>query len=759
MSQSVDVRIGTQLAGFRIEALIGRGGMGVVYRAEQLRYGRKVALKILAPELSADDSFRERFEQEWRTAARIEHPNIVPIYEADESDGVLYIAMRYVEGTDLGSLLATEGRLEPQQAFPVLEQVARALDAAHSNELVHRDVKPGNILIAAGSPLEEAHVYLTDFGIAKQARTRSGLTRTGFFVGTIDYAAPEQIEGKALDGAADIYALGCVLYHCLTGSLPYEKDSEVAMLYAHLLEPPPHLSVSRPDLPPELDEVIETALAKARDDRYPTARAMIAAARAAVRLEPGTGVVVPTAGTPTMVDDAVIAVAAGTVLVPDGETSVPTASAAPETVLVPPASEVDEEEVVEAGPSGPAPATTVAPEPPAETGEEVLATVVSAEALVDEQASTRVEDTSVPAEEVSEDSEPQPSEPTLDDDEDEDVAVTVIEPAGATVLQEAEEVAAAGTVVAAGAAAVDQVSSGGAVAPPAEADDAALPADDGGPREPAGPGRPPAAQPSRRRLVIALGGAAALIAAGVIVAVLVLGGGGGTKKANGTTAPATSAPTSSSTTRPATTSGGPTTATTTNPTTTSPVTTNPQATFTAAEQRLYGEVPSSIRPCTAQSGSSANVVAKLSCGSGGPVEATYARYRTLASLMAAYGGQASDVNAPSDAGTCGSLAKASVRYTNQSGKELGSLLCYRAGGRARVAWTDERKRILVLAHRTDSARLADLLGWWTALGAYKQVKPASPPPPVTTTQQTPPPSNNRPPSSGGGGTEHGGGQA
>jgi serine/threonine-protein kinase len=279
-----DPRIGTELAGFRIEALVGRGGMGVVYRAEQLRYGRKIALKVLAPELAADEGFRDRFEQEWQTAARLEHPNIVPVYEAGEADGVLYIAMRYVEGIDLNALLGREGRLDPARALGIVGQVGVALDAAHARGLVHRDVKPGNILLSSGSGLEGDHVYLTDFGVAKQTSTRSGLTKTGLFIGTVDYAAPEQIEGKPLDGRADVYALGCVLYQCLTGALPYEKESEVAMLYAHLMEPPPSLAAKRPDLPAALDDVIATALAKAPDDRYSTCRELVAAARTAAGL-------------------------------------------------------------------------------------------------------------------------------------------------------------------------------------------------------------------------------------------------------------------------------------------------------------------------------------------------------------------------------------------------------------------------------------------------------------------------------------------
>jgi serine/threonine-protein kinase len=307
---SVDPRIGTELAGFRIESVIGRGGMGVVYLAEQLRYGRKVALKVLAPELTADAMFRERFEQEWRTAARIEHPNIVPIYEAGEADGVLYIAMRYVQGIDLGALLATERQLDADRSLALLGQVAAALDAAHAQGLVHRDVKPANILIASGAGAEGDHAYLADFGVAKQAHTRSGLTQTGVFVGTVDYAAPEQIEGRSVDGRADVYALGCVLYQCLSGFRPFEKDSEVAMISAHLFEPPPSLHARRPDLPSELDAIVARSLAKSPDDRYGTCRELVAAAREAVGRRRAAATVVGTAAaaaaptaTPTRVDE------------------------------------------------------------------------------------------------------------------------------------------------------------------------------------------------------------------------------------------------------------------------------------------------------------------------------------------------------------------------------------------------------------------------------------------------------------------------
>ena len=277
MSTDPESRIGTELAGFRIESVIGRGGMGVVYGAEQLRYGRKVALKVLAPELSHDRQFRERFEQEWRTAARIEHPSIVPIYEAGEAEDGLYIAMRYIDGTDLRALLGRTGRLPVGRALDILAQVAEALDTVHTHGLVHRDVKPANILVASGEGYE--HAYLGDFGVAKQVRTESGLTQTGAFIGTVDYAAPEQLEGKAVDARADIYALGCVLYQCLTGLRPFEKGSDAATISAHLFEPPPSAHAKRPDLPPELDDVIARALAKPPADRFPSCRELVRAAR------------------------------------------------------------------------------------------------------------------------------------------------------------------------------------------------------------------------------------------------------------------------------------------------------------------------------------------------------------------------------------------------------------------------------------------------------------------------------------------------
>jgi predicted Ser/Thr protein kinase len=282
MSVSETTRIGSVLAGYRIESLLGRGGMSVVYLAEHVRLGRKVALKVLAAPLANDDSFRERFSRESQRAAELDHPNVIPIYDAGEveggdADGLLYIAMRYVAGSDLRSLLKQHRRLGLGRTLFILEQVAGALDAAHDRNLIHRDVKPANILIA--DPSE--HVYLTDFGIAKQT-TSPELTRTGVFVGTLDYAAPEQIEGLTLDARTDVYALGCVLYECLAGQPPFSREADVAVMHAHLSTPAPKLSEVRPDLTKELDRVITTAMAKPMDERYTRCPELIDAARDAV---------------------------------------------------------------------------------------------------------------------------------------------------------------------------------------------------------------------------------------------------------------------------------------------------------------------------------------------------------------------------------------------------------------------------------------------------------------------------------------------
>jgi predicted Ser/Thr protein kinase len=274
----LDQRIGTELGGYRIVEQLGRGGTSVVYRAEHVRLGRPAALKLLSPGLGEND-FGERFLRESRLAASLDHPAIVPVYDAGEDDGLLWIAMACVEGTDLKSLLAEEGPLPPRRALAILGQVAAALDAAHARGLVHRDVKPANILVGLGD-----RAFLSDFGVAKELSS-GGHTRTGSFVGTIEYCAPEQIEGSTVDARTDVYALGCVLYEALTGAPPFRRPSEVAVLNAHLREPPPKLDHG---LPPELGRVVQKALAKSPQERYESCGAFLAAARqaAAVRRRP-----------------------------------------------------------------------------------------------------------------------------------------------------------------------------------------------------------------------------------------------------------------------------------------------------------------------------------------------------------------------------------------------------------------------------------------------------------------------------------------
>jgi len=260
--------------------------MSVVYEAENVRLGNTIALKVLAPELSTDDAFRARFLKESRLAASLNHPNVIPIYDSGPCEDLLYIAMRYVAGSDLRTVLNAQERISPGQALLLIGQAGRALDAAHRLGLVHRDVKPANILIERGADDEPDHVYMADFGLTKHTLSRSGLTATGQFVGTIDYIAPEQIQDKSVDGRADIYSLGCVLYECLTGQVPFAKDLDAAVIWAHVEELPTPPSAIRPELGHGIDEVIMRALAKDPNDRYPTCREFLGAASAV--LEPGT---------------------------------------------------------------------------------------------------------------------------------------------------------------------------------------------------------------------------------------------------------------------------------------------------------------------------------------------------------------------------------------------------------------------------------------------------------------------------------------
>ncbi|WP_328498341.1 serine/threonine protein kinase [Streptomyces sp. NBC_00414] len=274
--------IGKQIAGYRIEREVGRGGMAVVYRAKDLRLDRTVALKLLAPELARNDTFRKRFTYESRVAAAIDHPHIVPVFEAGETDGVLYIAMRYVAGRDLRHLLDKEGPLAITVATRIAVQVASALDAAHDHGLVHRDVKPGNVLVAAGTDSDHPeHVYLTDFGLTKKSLSLTGFTTVGQFVGTLDYVAPEQISGRPVDGRCDVYSLACVVYETLAGGPPFQRDDDMALLWAHQYDVPPAVSGKRPDLAGAVDDVLAKALAKSPDDRYGSCLTFVAALRSA----------------------------------------------------------------------------------------------------------------------------------------------------------------------------------------------------------------------------------------------------------------------------------------------------------------------------------------------------------------------------------------------------------------------------------------------------------------------------------------------
>jgi len=270
-------QIGSEVARYRITGTLGQGGMGVVYEAVHALLGRKAALKTLLAELSGNQEFKERFIRESQVVAAIDHPNIIPIYDAGDAGGTAYIAMRYVPGVDLAGLIQRQGALPPGEALSILEQAGAALDAAHARGLVHRDIKPANILIEEGTD----RIYLTDFGIVKE-QGRAGATRAGYFLGTIDYAAPEQLEGKELTSAADLYAFGCVLFECLTGRRPFDGATDMAIARAHVLDPPPQVTSMRPDLPKAVDAVVDRALAKEPEARFESCRALVEAVRLAL---------------------------------------------------------------------------------------------------------------------------------------------------------------------------------------------------------------------------------------------------------------------------------------------------------------------------------------------------------------------------------------------------------------------------------------------------------------------------------------------
>jgi len=284
-----DFGVGSHIAGYRLDEQIGRGGMAVVYRAHDPRLDRRVALKILAPDLALDEEFRQRFIRESRAAAAVDHPNIIPIYEAGEADDVLFIAMRFVNGRDVQTLIHQQAPLPAARACDIVTQVASALDAAHAHGLIHRDVKPGNMLRDATSGRAQPdHVYLSDFGLSKQSLgTSAALTAQGQFLGTLNYVAPEQIEGRPVDGRTDEYALACSAFEMLAGQTPFRRDDSLAIMWAQLSSAPPSLSGIRKDLPAAVDGVMARALSKAPDDRYGTCLEFATALRQACGVRTG----------------------------------------------------------------------------------------------------------------------------------------------------------------------------------------------------------------------------------------------------------------------------------------------------------------------------------------------------------------------------------------------------------------------------------------------------------------------------------------
>jgi serine/threonine protein kinase len=345
---------GSRVAGYLLQEQVGAGGMAVVYRAVDERLGRQVALKVLAPALASDEEFRRRFIRESRAAAAVDDPHIVPVYEAGEADGVLFIAMRYVAGGDVHALLHREGPLPPDQVAAIVSPVASALDAAHAAGLVHRDVKPTNMLLDA-RPGRPDHVYLADFGLSRAMLSSATLTGLGMFLGTPDYVAPEQIEGQPVTGQADQYALACTAFEMLTGQAPFRRDEARAVIWSHLSVPPPSLTSLRPGLPAGADQVFARAMAKAPADRYPRCADFAESLRGALGLAPYAHRVIPAPEPP-----------AAAVPIPPGPTARPEPPA-PVAQPEPPAPLVR--------PEPPAPAAR--PEPPAATPAEQIQTVAS----------------------------------------------------------------------------------------------------------------------------------------------------------------------------------------------------------------------------------------------------------------------------------------------------------------------------------------------------------------------------------------------
>lgn len=364
-----ELRPGTEFAGCRIEAEVGRGGMGVIYRGTELQLGRPVALKLIAGDRAADPDFRARFEREARLTASIDHPNVIPVYGAGEEEGTLYLVMRFVDGTDLRHLLREQGPLPPRRADALIAQVAAALDAAHAAGLVHRDVKPANVLLTAGARGE--HAYLTDFGVVRLADAETRVTDSGEFVGTVDFMAPEHLRGERTDARSDVYALGCVLHTALTGTPPFRRDTVPATISAHLHEAPPRPS-STEGVPEAMDAVVARAMAKDPAERYasagdlaravhaaivdaplPAGRGSVARGEAAGEREPPTRVVAADPPVPTPTGG----------LFDDGATSVGRAVPADATAVTRLDTPPPPRETPRPRPERPAGATRVAPQP------------------------------------------------------------------------------------------------------------------------------------------------------------------------------------------------------------------------------------------------------------------------------------------------------------------------------------------------------------------------------------------------------------